>query len=104
MEEPEIKIPKSTLKKNEQQFALKSSKKDRRKKIYKFADAITKVEGKFRFKVSRYCCFECIHHRTKHKIQGNSICYMCSNGNYFKRKKDYMLKLEKIIDKLFKRR
>jgi hypothetical protein len=41
MEEPKIQIPQRVLKENEK-FACKSTKKERRKKVMKFADTATR--------------------------------------------------------------
>jgi len=35
-----------------------------------------------------YCCFECLYHKSNIKVEGKSICVMCSNGSYFNKKGD----------------
>jgi hypothetical protein len=82
-----MEIPKSILKQNEKNHACKSTKSERRRKLYKFADACTKTMGRGRFNLSgTYCCFECIHHLTGEEIQGKPLCVVCNNGKYFVKK------------------
>lgn len=84
---PQTIIPKSLLKKNERLYACKTTKKQRRKKIMAFADAITRVEGKGRFCLgANYCCFDCMYRLTKELIENKPICVVCTNGRYFARK------------------
>jgi hypothetical protein len=33
-----------------------------------------------------YCCFDCLNHRTKIKVEGKLICAVCQNGQYFQKK------------------
>jgi hypothetical protein len=46
MDNQNIKIPQSVLKENEKKHACKSTKKERRKKVMKFADEAEKAWGK----------------------------------------------------------
>jgi len=58
-QQPQIKIPDSVLKEN-QKYACKSTKKERRKKLMKFADLATKRCGPIRETVG-ICLKECLN-------------------------------------------
>lgn len=60
MEQPKINIPQSVLKKNEKENACKSTKKERRKKVMRFADEAKKAWGKASVNVT-ICLKECLN-------------------------------------------
>lgn len=59
--EANIQIPQSVLKANEKNNACKSTKKERRKKVMKFADEATKVYGKFIYGYVGICLKNCLN-------------------------------------------
>lgn len=61
MEIPKVEIPKRILDKNKKQNVCKTTKKERRKKVMKFADVATKVMGKFRFGSVNICLKQCLN-------------------------------------------
>jgi predicted Zn-ribbon and HTH transcriptional regulator len=84
--QPQIKIPDSVLKEN-QKHACKSTKKERRKKLMKFADIATRTyKNSGTIICAPYNCFECSHHKKSDQLNGQFICALCQNGHYFEQK------------------
>ena len=75
-----IKIPDRVLKENEKKYACKSTKKERRKKVMKFADEATKILGKYIYGNVGICLKQCLNRDKK--------CKKCYKFSEYKEEKN----------------